>query len=280
MKDPERLADADASVLARRMLSSAREEAPSHAAFERTVARLGVGAVVFGASATASVAAAGAASTGTGAANAAAAGLGGSALSGAAKAVPSGLLFGAVKWLGIGAVGGLVTAGVADHVASIDAPAHDAVATTAATRNASEVRPAPARAGLAPPPLQELAVPEFAAEPAAKPKLPRATRTPAAHDSPEALARQARLAAEVEAVDRARVAMARGNAAQALSALEAYERGFAEQRLRPEALYLRMEALLRLGDDAGARAAARAVLAADPQGPHAARAREMLGSGR
>ena len=74
--------------------------------------------------------------------------------------------------------------------------------------------------------------------------------------------------------------MARGNAAQTLAALDAYERGFSEQRLRPEALYLRMEALVQRGDTAGARSAATALLSADPQGPHAARARAVLATGQ
>jgi hypothetical protein len=278
MKDPERLAEADASALARRMLSAAREEAPSDAAFERTIAALGVGAVVLGAGATATVAATGVAGV-----------AGGGALTGAAKVVPSGLLFGATKWLGIGAVSGLVTAGVAGSVATLNAPAQDAARGLAAARTTSEARPAAPRAPrasaraseLTPPETSEIEateaseVSEVSEAAKALPRVARSSRA-VAQDPAEVSARQARLAAEVEAVDRAREAVARGDSARALAALEAYERGFAEQRLRPEALYLRMEALLRRGDAAGARSAARAVLAADPQGPHAARAREVL----
>ena len=270
MKDPERLADVDASALARRMLTAARDEAPSNAAFDRTVAALGVGAVIVGASASAGIAAAGAAASAG--ANALAAGMGGTALSSATKLAPAGLMVAAAKWVGVGAVSGLLTAGVVDRVSTWkspepSAPAQKAASTisqsagAAAPSKAEHVRPAstttdelvtapvkqvPPRPALAQPPPQEIA------------------------------ARRARLAAEVEAVDRAREAMARGNPAQTLQALDAYERGFSEPRLRPEALYLRMEALLQRGDMTGARSAAAALLAADPHGPHSARARAVL----
>jgi hypothetical protein len=273
MKDPERLADVDASALARRMLTAAREEKPSNAAFERTVTALGVGAMVVGAGASAGIAAAGAAASAG--ANAMAAGMGGTALSGATKLAPAGLLFAAAKWVGIGAVSGLLTAGVVDRVATWNAPApsepvQKAISTAApAVGAAGPARVEPARTLPGPP--DELA---------ALPVKPAISRPAVAQPSHEVAERRARLAAEVEAVDRAREAMARGDASQALQALDAYERGFSEQRLRPEALYLRMEALAQRGDLAGARSAATTLLAADPHGPHAARARALLAQGR
>jgi hypothetical protein len=272
MKDPERLADVDASALARRMLTAARDETPSNAAFDRTVATLGVGAVIVGAGASAGIAAAGAAASAG--ANAMAAGMGGTALSGATKLAPAGLMIAAAKWVGIGAVSGLLTAGVVDGVSTWKAPepsaaAQKSVSTVSLSAGASEpakpvqVRPAPAEPDeLTAPPVKQVAPRPAVVQPAPQ----------------EVAARRARLAAEVEAVDRAREAMARGNAAQTLQALDAYERGFAEQRLRPEALYLRMEALLQRGDVSGARKAAAVLLASDPHGPHAARARAVLAS--
>ena len=278
MKDPERLADVDASVLARRMLTAARDEAPSEAAVQRTTVALGVGAVIAGVSASAGIAAAGAAAHASAVgANAVAAGMGGTALSGAAKLAPAGVLLGAAKWIGIGAVGGLLTAGIVDQVSTWRAPVPAAPAQKAAsTVSVSAQAAAPAKRRHSMPATTEAA--DDLAEPPAKLATPR----PAAAQPPphEVAARRARLAAEVEAVDRAREAMARGNATQTLAALDAYERGFSEQRLRPEALYLRMEALVQRGDTAGARSVATALLSADPQGPHAARARAVLATGR
>lgn len=271
MKDPERLADVDASALSRHMLTAARDETPSSAAFERTVTALGVGAVVVGAGASATIAAAGAAASAG--ANAVAAGMGGTALSGVTKLAPAGLLFAATKWVGIGAVGGLLTAGVVDRVSTWRAPVPTAPAQKAASTVAHSAGAAPAKPEH---PRPVAGATDELAELPAKPITPRPSLAQPAH---EVAARRARLAAEVEAVDRAREAMAKGNPAQTLQALDAYERGFSEQRLRPEALYLRMEALVQRGDAAGARSAATALIAADPQGPHAARARAVLASG-
>jgi hypothetical protein len=234
---------------------------------------LGVGAVVLGAGATAGVVAGAAGAAGAAAANTAAAGVGGTALSGAAKLVPSGLMIATVKWLGIGAAGGLLTAGVVDRVSTWSEPARD-VSVQRVVRTVADTRVARPVTGIPRSPRAAEDAYEFE-EPSLRPAPARSTRAqlPQAED---VAARRARLAAEVEAVDRAREARARGNAAQTLEALDAYERGFSEQRLRPEALYLRMEALAQRGELSAARTAARALLAADPQGPHAARARAVL----
>jgi hypothetical protein len=275
MKDPERLADVDASALARRMLTAARDETPSNAAFDRTVAALGVGAVIVGAGASAGIAAAGAAASAG--ANAVAAGMGGTALSGATKLAPAGLMIAAAKWVGIGAASGLLTAGVVDRVSTWDAPEPSSPVQKAAptvSPGAGAAVPARAKAREV---RNEVTETDEVETPGVKQVAPRAALVQPAPQ--EAAARRARLAAEVEAVDRAREAVARGNAAQALQALDAYERGFSEQRLRPEALYLRMEAFVQRGDVAGARSAAAALLAADPRGPHAARARAVLAPG-
>src|SRR5262245_29726249 len=90
--------ETESSELTRLMLSAAREEAPSDRALERTLVALGAGAAVVGAGI-----AAGSATTAAG---------GGTAL--ALKAGGGTGLFGlGMKWLGIGAVSGLVTMGAA-----------------------------------------------------------------------------------------------------------------------------------------------------------------------
>jgi hypothetical protein len=85
---------------------------------------------------------------------------------------------------------------------------------------------------------------------------------------------------EVSGIDRARSALARGDARGTLAAIDSYESKFDERRFEPEALYLRMEALGRLGDKAGESAAARRLVTAFPNAPQAARAKLVLSEGR
>jgi len=85
------------------------------------------------------------------------------------------------------------------------------------------------------------------------------------------------LAEEVALVDRARGALASGDAAGALTALDDYDARFARRKFAPEALYLRMESLLREGRAEAARGVARSLTNSYPKSPHAARARQVLG---
>ena len=255
MNGPERLGEAG-SDLARHLLGAAREELPSRASLQRALAALGVGASVLTASGIAGTAAAGAGAA-----------FGGSAgTASAIKIAPFGLFGVAVKWLGIGAVGGLMTAGALQQTGLASAPRSEASPPQSIESKPSRppsARPSPRLAAPA-------GLPETADVPAPS-ESRRAARPPQTTPHPTPA-----LAAEVAAVDRAREAVASGNAERALGELDAYERGFAERRLMPEALYLRMEALAQRGDTAASRAAARKLLAADPNGPHAARARARL----
>jgi outer membrane protein assembly factor BamD (BamD/ComL family) len=85
-----------------------------------------------------------------------------------------------------------------------------------------------------------------------------------------------RLNEEVALVDQARGALARGDARAAISALDDYDARFSARRFVPEALYLRMESLLRLNQSAAARAVASRLATGYPSSPHAARARQVL----
>jgi hypothetical protein len=85
-----------------------------------------------------------------------------------------------------------------------------------------------------------------------------------------------RLAEEVRIVDRARAALAAGRAADALAALDEYDAQGTGRRFVPETLYLRMEALLRLGQRDAARRVAERLAVAHPNAPQAARARAVL----
>jgi hypothetical protein len=84
------------------------------------------------------------------------------------------------------------------------------------------------------------------------------------------------LAEEVKSVDRARAALAAGQAAQTLVVLDEYERRFRKRGFAPEALYLRMEAYTSLGRTAEARTAAERLLTNYPNSLHGARARAVL----
>jgi hypothetical protein len=84
------------------------------------------------------------------------------------------------------------------------------------------------------------------------------------------------LAEEVKSIDRARAALASGQAAQTLVVLDDYDRRFSKRGFAPEALRLRMEAYTSLGRTAEARAAAERLLASYPNSLHGARARAVL----
>ena len=84
------------------------------------------------------------------------------------------------------------------------------------------------------------------------------------------------LSAEVAALDGARQALGAGDAARTLELLNDYESRFANARMLPEALYLRLEAFELKGERSNAEAVARRIVNAYPSSPHAARARAVL----
>ena len=87
----------------------------------------------------------------------------------------------------------------------------------------------------------------------------------------------ARYQRELALVDAARAAVEAREPARALSWLAQYEREFGGSgNFAPEARLLRLQAYRLAGDAPRARGAARAILSADPRGPHAERAREVL----
>jgi hypothetical protein len=241
MNDPERLSTADPSPLVRDMIAAGHEEAPDKRLLRRTLLAVGVGSAVIAA--------------GTGAATTTGAGV---------KAGGTSLALIAAKWLGVGAVGGLLTMGAASGIDALrtrpaESGARAKVAVTAA--------PAKARTEAA----RGAAPAEPAPKETAAPRLAPPLSAPLASTAP---AREASIAAEVRAIDGARAALATGNTAQALSILDAYERSGGRHELEQEALYLRMEALSRSGNPL-ARDVAQKLLRLSPDGPHAARARQL-----
>jgi TolA-binding protein len=104
--------------------------------------------------------------------------------------------------------------------------------------------------------------------PATPPAAPTALEPP----RPPALG----LGQQVAALDRARDALASGNAAGALRLVDEYDRQFPRGALAQEATALRIEALVQQGNrDAAGRLAER-FLDANPRSPHAARIRLLV----
>ena len=229
------------------LLAAGREETPSERAVEHTLVALGIGA----------------AAAGTGAAI-------GSALtsSAALKAGGGGSLLGlTLKWLGVGAAGGIVAMGAVTGVERLVSPPrapHAVVAPAVSTAILEAPRPAP--------------VPVTAPEPE-KPAPPKAlapnTPPPSAAPPPSG---EPSIAEELRALDDARSALASGNNAKVIAILDEYDKRPGPHRLGQESQYLRMEALSRAGYTAAAQIAAKGLLSTSPSGPHAARAREILGS--
>jgi hypothetical protein len=239
MNDPERILDRPPSELAARLLRAGSEEMPSKRSLQRALSAVGVGATALGAAGSAGALA-------------------------AAKAATSVTLVALTKWAGAGALGGIMVAAAA-HGLSTPAPRNSAHPPEPALQ--APVRPAE----VAVPRVDAPQAPTLAAsaEPEPAPRKPAGVTL-----QPE---REAPLAAEVEFVDRGRAAFQRGDSNGALAALASYERAFAEPRLLPEVLYLRMEALEQGGEHVRAAELARRILRSYARSPHAARARVVLG---
>jgi hypothetical protein len=249
MTDPERLLSVDPSPLTQSMLIAAREDTPDQALLERTLLTAGMGAAAVAA--------------GSGLAAGASAGAGTAV---GAKAASASLTLITVKWLGLGALTGLLTIGAATGVEHVLGTRAERPVTTLAP--AVEVRkpvqklvaPSTKQAGFAPAKsdVSRHAPPRFAPE--------------VRHDPDE----QASLAAALRQIDAARAALATGQFDKVLGIVDAYEASSTSHELEPEALYLKMEALSRSGNPA-ARQVARKLLADSPDGPYAEPARQIAG---
>lgn len=120
--------------------------------------------------------------------------------------------------------------------------------------------------------------------PPALPLTPEAERAAAA--APEAAAPTkaaaptvSSLSLEAATLDAARRALLGGDASRALALLDQYQREFPRGQLGPEALLMRLDAMVRRGDRAGAAALARQRLATVPSGSYATRLRAYVGEG-
>ncbi len=241
MKEPVRL-ERSGRPAVRALLRVGRTEIPSARVFERTLGALGVAAPTAGILAASLAARAAAAVSSNGA---------------TATTVGLGLV---AKWLGAGVVAGVVVSGTAVGVDRLDEPPKAAPFASESTKAATG-KSAP-----------------DAVMPAAAPSSSGATSVKAQAASASATGEQdSRLGREVARIEQARAALSRGDARSALAELDRYEREVHNGRLGSEAMYLRMEAWSRQGDHAQATNAARRLLSAYPDGPHAARAKALVG---
>jgi hypothetical protein len=239
------------SELGPRLLHAGRDEWPSDEALSRTLIAVGASAAVV---------------TVAGVAGGAAAGASASTVAKGGAALVS---FGSVmKWLGVGALSGVVVAGVAHEVS---APPRAPTPPTAVL--VAPALPAPVEVRVRPAPAAET-IP--APDPVVEEPKPAVTAHPTRKDVGNPDDRGVPLAAEVALVDRARALLAGGDPARALQELAGYEKAFADPRLEPEVVYLRMEAHLLARDTARAKATAEQILRSFPRGPHAARARSVI----
>lgn len=252
MNDPTRFSETEPDSAEATLLRSMRSDAPGPGSRNALLGALGLSAV---------------------------GGLSGSA---AASPASSGLAgTGVAKWLGVvGLCGAVLGAGYAAwnsrssaaRAAVVGQPLPVSAPPSSAVSPLAQSRPAAAPESAAPEIAESRAAgavatgrPGTAIKPAHSPER-RASPAPSAHG----------LSDEVIALERARRALADDNGRTALKALSEYDREFKQPKLGPEAEALRIEALLRSGNAAAGKAAARAFLARHPQSPLAKRVRSLI----
>lgn len=296
MNEPKRWLDSAPNPRIRELLRTGLRDEPDAHALPRTAAALGLSAATTVASSAAAAivagnaAQAGASLSATGAATA--------SVGGALAATTTGgttALFAIGKWLAVGFVsGGIASAGVtvAQKIGSAERSTTLAAATqrvqasdvlrssprTPSSRSAGAELPGSGASVETLAPSRESgwldAVGERPPAPASSGKSELAPRAPA----PATSESRGALAAEIAWIDAARRALAAGDAAGALSQLDAYERTRSLGVLDREAALLRIDALQRQGELARARAVAARYLNTFPEDPRAPRLREFLGA--
>jgi hypothetical protein len=229
----------------------------------------------------------------------AALGLGAAATSAAGAAGAAGGIAGLTKVLALGALAGVVTSGAivgARHVLSQAATESALSVLSSASRDAVVPGTPP---GTRRPDLSFDAQSNGDAHPTSvpAPPAPRVSRSgtsglrevtrdridaPSGPATPphttgfEGRPPDSSLREETRQLDRARAAVAKGNARAALAELDRYDAAFRHGALAPEATLLRVRALLAAGDRAGAQALARSFAAAHPESSHLDQLRSLL----
>lgn len=261
MSELKRWMDSDAPPDIEQMLRAAQDETPGSRLVDRTLAACGAGVVAAGLTHSAAAATFVHGTSVAGKAVGAAAGT---------TSVASGIVAVAAKWTVVGVLAAGGVTGGALGVRELSRPAPRSSATVQPTRE----RPAHAARSRAGIPIGAREVPEPTTSAHSEPMSANAaSQRPA---SPADVDSDAPLVAEVVAIDEARARLARGDPRAALRFLNGYDQRFPERHLAPEALYLRMQALHQLGDQAGAKACAERLVSRYPTAPQVGRARELL----
>jgi len=253
MNEPRRLLDEGGSDLELSILRAGRADTPSPTSRRKALVALGLAGSATVTTATSTATAAWVKSAGTVA---------------------------LLKWIGVGVIGGLVTIGVvAVRSPSSAAPPlpHGRAASGPGPRPPAELLaapiPDPVSTGAPVPPApapsgaDAVVSPPTAASSPADPR-PRASARPPATTLTE----------EIAALDAASEALGAGDASRALRALDDHDRRFAGGMLGPEAVVLRIDALVLRGDRASAARLGEAFLAAHPRSPHASHIRSSIGA--
>ncbi len=257
--DPERLRDKYSGKLEGSLLVSARDDAPSGRARGRTLAALGFGGLAAGLPTATTTAA-------------------------AAKTISSVSLAAALQWGSIGLAAGALTVGgvqqaprwlgtrdEAKVALSHRAPQDPKDRSSVPARQLEETLPQ-AQGDM---PAPEVTVPGAVAARSNPEALPRSQAASPLVARPQDNRDEPKLAEEVAALDRARQ-MVPLHPEAAIELLDAYDRSFPHGDLAPEALVLRIDALVRSGRSAAGEALGAAYLAQHPRSPHAQRIRAMI----
>ncbi len=240
MSDPERLIDTR-DGLARSLLAAGREDAPGSASMQRALA-------------TVSVAAAATAVSGTGS---------------AAATATTGFW---LKWLGIGATGGMLTMGAVQAVRPIVSQPEVPVATSA-PRAVTPSRQS-ARTAQVPSDPEPVVV-------AVPPKEPTTPSSRASASAPNGqptrgAAGPTSLSQELARIDAARGRLSAGDPAGALAVLDRYARDYPRGRFGQEALLVRIEAHIAQGNCGQARSLGRGFLERHAKSALGQRVRSLL----
>jgi hypothetical protein len=283
MSELPRLIEED-DDLERELIRSAHHDRPGERALERTLLRLGVGLAL--PSAVASAAPATAAATQLG-------------VTGLVKSLVTGVALGVVTAGGAHVAGRVLAQRAPGSPHALGSSASPSAPVPTGTHRSTlreAERPAPPTTEAVPAPAAATA-PVEAAETAPLARPPSTSlepRFPAPNSSSStqrpgsslgsfaldthAISASA-LAAETQRVEAARRALADGRAALALTTLASYERDFPRGVLRPEALVLKVRALVAAGDRPAAEALGRRLIAQAPTSGHADAVRAALGHG-
>jgi hypothetical protein len=249
MSGLERLVTGEATDFERRLLGAWQQRQPSVEARvrARALAGVGLGAAVM-------------TSAGATALKAATTSIGPKAVGGASVVV--------AKWIAVGLLGAVGTAGAvayAHHIDAAEAKTNESPSPPAAPRAHSDQVTTTATVDLAPTTTQ------------AVPRTPVSSSGKSKKLGSEAQRKSSTLDDEVSMIDQARRSVASGSASSALQILNAYDDKYPGGALAQESAEIRIESLIAQGDHSAAERLAAQFFASSPSSPYVHRLRKLLG---